>query len=33
MEYEVPKRTYFKTYIIHWHGPMRFVVGEAKEVL
>ena len=28
-----PQKTYFKAYIIHWHGPTDFVVGEAKEVL
>ena len=33
MEFEVPKRRYFEAYIIHWHGSMRFAVGEAIEVL
>ena len=28
-----PQKTYFKVYIIHWHGPTSFVVGEAKEVV
>jgi hypothetical protein len=28
-----PHMTYFKAYIIQWHGPTSFVVGEAKEVL
>ena len=28
-----PQKTYFKAYIIHWHGPKGFVVGETKEVL
>ena len=28
-----PQKTYFKAYTIHWHGPMGFVVGEAKEVI
>ena len=27
------QKTYFKAYIIHWHDPMSFAVGEAKEVL
>ena len=33
MKFEVLKNTYFKAYIIHWHYPMGFAVGEAKEVL
>ena len=28
-----PQKTYFKAYIIHWHGPTGFAAGEAKEVL
>ena len=28
-----PQNTYFKAYIIQWHSPMGFAVGEAKEVL
>jgi hypothetical protein len=27
-----PQKTYFKAYIIHLHGPMGFVMWEAKEV-
>ena len=26
-----PQKVYFKAYIIHYHGPMGFAVGEAKE--
>jgi hypothetical protein len=33
MEFEVPQKTNFTAYIIHWHGPTGFAVGEAKEVL
>ena len=32
MEFEVHKIYVFKAYIIHWHGPINFVVGEAKHV-
>ena len=28
-----PQKTYFKAFIIHWHGPMGFAMGEAREVL
>ena len=28
-----PQKVYFQAYIIHCHGPISFVVGEAKEVL
>ena len=28
-----PQKTHFMAYIIHWHGPTGFVVGEANEVL
>ena len=28
-----PQKTYFKSYIIHWHGSMGFAVGEVKKVL
>ena len=28
-----PHKTYFKAYIIHWHGPTSNAVGEAKEML
>ena len=28
-----PQKIYLKAYIIHWHGPMDFVLAEAKEVL
>ena len=28
-----PQKIYLKAYIIHWHGSMSFVVGEAKKVL
>ena len=28
-----PQKTNVKAYIIHWHGPTGFAVGEAKEVL
>ena len=28
-----PQNMCFKAYIIHWHGPTGFEVGEAKEVL
>ena len=28
-----PQKTYFKAYIIHWRGPMRFAVEKAKEML
>ena len=27
------QKTYPKAYIIHWHGPTGFTVGEAKELL
>ena len=27
------QKTYFKAHIIHGHGPMGFVVGEAKNML
>ena len=34
MEVEVgPQMTCYKAYIVEWHGPVGFVVGEAKEVL
>ena len=33
MEFEVPKKRYIKAYIIHWHDPTGFVVGDTKEVL
>ena len=32
MEVEVPPKTYFKAYIIHYYGPTSFVVRKAKEV-
>jgi hypothetical protein len=32
-EVQGPQKTYFKVYIIYWHGPTGFAVGEAKEVL
>ena len=25
-----PQKTYYKAYIIHWHGPMGFALGEAN---
>ena len=28
-----PQKTYFKAYIIHWHSPRGFAMGEAKEML
>ena len=28
-----PQKAYLNAYIIHCHGPVSFVVGEAKEVL
>ena len=31
MKFEVPKIHFFEAYIIHWHGPSIFVVGEAKK--
>jgi hypothetical protein len=33
MKFEVLPKTYFKAYVIHWHGLAGFAVGEAKEVL
>lgn len=27
------QKAYFQAYIIHYHGPMGFAVGEAKEAL
>ena len=28
-----PQKTYLQAYIIHYHGPMGFVLWEAKDVL
>ena len=33
VEFEVPKKTYFKACIIHRHGAIGFAMGEVKEVL
>ena len=33
MEFQGPQNIYLKAYVIHWHGPTEFVMGEAKEVL
>jgi hypothetical protein len=30
---KLPQKTYFKAYIIHWHGPTGFTAGETKEVI